>query len=133
MPVLIDHGLRLNVHRLVKSALAGHRAWGWTRDGKRIATIGYALSMQGEDQAHLRLSYQRDGLPIDDGIALIAEPCRFGGWRWFAICPATGFKVSNLYLPPGASRFRWFWRRCCASGAFRCSMSISPSTASFRW
>jgi len=30
---------------------------------------------------------------------------RFGGWRWWWVCPATGRRVLKLYLPLGGSRF----------------------------
>jgi hypothetical protein len=33
-----------------------------------------------------------------------SEP-RFGGWRWWWVCPATGRRVLKLYLPLGGSRF----------------------------
>lgn len=38
-------------------------------------------------------------------VALVATPCRFGGRRWWIICPATGRRVVNLYLPNGGRRF----------------------------
>ncbi|MCA3597969.1 MAG: hypothetical protein IOC64_07635 [Methylobacterium sp.] len=121
MPVILDHGLRFGVHRMVKPILAksdyGGGSWGWSRDGKRIASISYWVTRQGPQEARLRLSYTRDGEDIAYELRLVGEPCRFGGLRWFAICPATLRKVSKLYLPPGATRFlaRKAWRITYAS------------------
>jgi hypothetical protein len=38
-------------------------------------------------------------------VAVVSTPCRFGGRRWWAICPATGRRAVNLYLPNGGRRF----------------------------
>jgi hypothetical protein len=121
MPVILDHGLRLPVHRVVRQALShgefGNGSWGWSRDGEAQASISYAVSRQGPWEARLRLFYTRYGDAIDYDMQLVGEPCRFGGLRWFAICPATGCKVSKLYLPPGARHFlaRKAWRLSYAS------------------
>ena len=115
--VIIDYGLRFGIHAMV----AGHiksgstwfaGSWQWTRDGERHATIDYTVKSHGERHAALKLNYRVDGEPVDYSIALVAEPCRLGGLRWFAICPHTGKRVSKLYKPPGAKRFlaRTAWR-----------------------
>jgi hypothetical protein len=38
-------------------------------------------------------------------IALAWTPCRFGGGRWWFICPVRGRYVAKLYLPCGGGRF----------------------------
>lgn len=38
-------------------------------------------------------------------ISLDTTPCRFGGQRWWWICPATYRRVAKLYLPNGGLRF----------------------------
>ena len=38
-------------------------------------------------------------------MALEAAPCRFGGVRWWWVCPATGRRAAKPYLPSGGSRF----------------------------
>jgi hypothetical protein len=40
-------------------------------------------------------------------IRLVTTPCRFGGWRWWLLCPSTGRKVMKLYRVPTAEKF------CC--------------------
>lgn len=121
MAVILDYGLRLPVHRMAKPALSQgdhvQGLWGWMRDGDYYAKITYRIARQGPREAQLRLSYARDGEAIAYDVRLVAEPCRFGGVRWFAICPATQLKVSKLYLPPGAKRFlaRKAWRLAYAS------------------
>ncbi len=76
-----------------------------------------ALCDPGPQEARLRLSYTRNWEDIAYELRLVGEPCRFGGLRWFAICPVTFRKVSKLYLPPGAKRFlaRKAWRLSYAS------------------
>ena len=43
--------------------------------------------------------------PQHDTVPLVPTPCRFGGRRWWAVCPATGRRAVNLYLPNGGRRF----------------------------
>ena len=50
---------------------------------------------------------RRDG---DDEVSytvgLRKTPCRFGGWRWWWRCPASGLAVFKLFLPYGGWQFR---------------------------
>jgi hypothetical protein len=43
--------------------------------------------------------------PQHYSVPLVSTPCRFGGRRWWVICPATGRRVVNLCLPNGGRRF----------------------------
>jgi hypothetical protein len=38
-------------------------------------------------------------------VSLVTTSCRFGGHRWWWVCPQTGRRVCKLYLPDGASKF----------------------------
>ena len=38
-------------------------------------------------------------------VAVEASPCRFGGKRWWWVCPATGKRSCLLMLPKGGDRF----------------------------
>ena len=37
-------------------------------------------------------------------VSMVTTPCRFGGSRWWWVCPATGRRVGKLYLPNGGAR-----------------------------
>jgi hypothetical protein len=52
-------------------------------------------------------------------VAVEASPCRFGGKRWWWVCPATGKRSCLLMLPKGGDRFlsRAGWRLAYASQA----------------
>ena len=62
----------------------------------------------------LRLRYQMTDcwsgqeVEIDDKIALTTSRPRFGGLRWWFVCPRQNRRVRTLYLPPGG---RHFWCR----------------------
>ena len=112
---VIDHGLRFSVHSMVLSArpkegrdqlpIYYRGAWQWIRHNEPHSTINYVVDQAFQNAATLELSYNASGEHIKYSIALTARPCRFGGWRWFAICPHTGLVVSKLYSPCGAKRF----------------------------
>ena len=59
-------------------------------------------------RARLTLGHQagrRTTGPWDQLVELEAAPCRFGGARWWWVCPAPGRRAAKLYLPTGGSRF----------------------------
>lgn len=101
---VVDDGLRLDVHRVVVAAI-GHRVpvrWSWRRDGVPIAHIVVAVTMHGSARGTLALTYRCNGVPFNQHFPLQAEPCRFGGQRWFARCPVTGRRAAKLYSLGGA-------------------------------
>lgn len=107
---VVEDGLSLTVHRMAR--LAGSRpgtshagAWQWSRDGERTSTVDYWINVETVDSAELILTFRLNGDPVQQRIWLERRPCRFGGGRWFAQCPATGETASKLYLPPGGRRF----------------------------
>ncbi|MDZ4775155.1 MAG: hypothetical protein SGJ23_00035 [Alphaproteobacteria bacterium] len=51
------------------------------------------------------LRYVCDGAPVRQTVRLVASTPRFGGVRWWFVCPVTGRRVRALYLPPGARMF----------------------------
>ena len=106
--VCVEDGLRLPVHKMASQAFSKGGKWcsgdwgWWNGDNEKIASIGYQLERRDETNARLRLDYRRNDEPVAYTVTLIAEPCRFGGIRWFAICPATGRRAAKLYSLGGA-------------------------------
>lgn len=70
--------------------------WQWTRDGERIASIGYRATL-GADSGTLTLDYNANGTPETCRIELVTAPCGYGGRRWLFVCPATGRRALKLY------------------------------------
>ncbi len=112
------HGGRPTAEACGSLVLSVH---GWRpREG---ATIGYRLTFEcdGEDfpvlvildwtesnRPHARLRHSirtDDGAEVEYRVALTRSPCRFGGWRWWWICPNSGARVFKLFLPRGGRRF----------------------------
>lgn len=101
--------------RNVGSYGSGHIAWN-NQDGEVIASIGVSTRLTVE-RGEFRVNYhwQREetgeGDDLEYPITLVPTPCRFGGRRWWFLCPATangiycGRRVGCLYLPPNAIYF----------------------------
>lgn len=74
--------------------------WHWSRDGEKIAAIGYSASLSAES-GELRLSYTwtPDGKPQDVtcAVRLSSLPLQYGGRRWYMHCPYTQRRVLKLY------------------------------------
>ena len=75
----------------------------WTRGGERAGSITLTVNLSSLGDAHAILTYTADGDPKVQRVQLVAEPCRFGGHRFYWLCPVT-------------------WRRCtvlaCSGGRF---------------
>lgn len=60
-----------------------------------------ALTIRHEAFAHVSCVVPA----ADYSVVLEPRPWRFGGRRWFLLCPNTGRRVLKLYLPDGSARF----------------------------
>jgi len=116
--------LRLDVNRVtrgVRGHLRGLRdgeriqadpfAWSWTvhSEAEPWARVLITLTMD-RWRGYARLQFDVDHWsratgPQDQTVQMETTPCRFGGRRWWWVCPATGRRCSKLYLPNGGTRF----------------------------
>jgi hypothetical protein len=108
MRSLHQHGLSLPDGQPVRLE---SRTWSWQRPDEPhpLAEVRISLSL-GDGHAEACLNYDIDHPggrtgPQEERVSLIATPCRFGGVRWWWLCPATGRRCSKLYLPNGGLRF----------------------------
>ena len=114
----VEGSLVLTAASLVrkKALVPGVRFFGslsWTRDGDDAphASIGYEANLTDQDNAWLRLHYQRNGEPVDYKVRLVTTTPHYGGRRWWFICPLVRNdggpprRVAKLYLPSGGKYF----------------------------
>lgn len=114
----VEDGLTLGLGRLIRQGnvlprnhVSGTLTWTNTRTGEHVASIGYEACLLDPDRSWMRLYYtaisRRDGskVAIDDRVRLETTRPRFGGLRWWFICPLTGRRAAKLHLPNGATRF----------------------------
>jgi hypothetical protein len=118
--------LALDAKRAMRPVLAAHRDRGlrpgevmnagpirfaWTREGSAGSWAAVAVSLElGPDRGHAWLTLEhhsgrRRSGPWNQRVRLEAAPCRFGGVRWWWVCPATGRRATKLYLPGDGARF----------------------------
>lgn len=116
--------LKLDVNRATRSArremvgmdgdaapLTERRVWSWTTDGEAEPRARALVTLTlHADHGTARLQFDiaqpshRTG-PRDQTVSLETTPCRFGGVRWWWVCPATGRRCATLYLPNGGDLF----------------------------
>ena len=89
----------------------GWHTWRWSRSGESEpwAKVEMRLELRADSgTAWLRYDFDHATRPTGPqhySISMVTTPCRFGGQRWWWICPATYRRVSKLYLPNGGQRF----------------------------
>lgn len=90
---------------------AGPSIWTWTTRGETApwARVLVTLSLdrwRGEARLLFDIDHasRRTGLQ-DQTVQMETTECRFGGRRWWWLCPATRRPCATLYLPNGGTRF----------------------------
>lgn len=88
----------------------------WSYGDESVGPISYTARMDTAGEERLELSYARgsgrDVESVRQTIRLTFTRPRYGGKRWWMICPYRGIRVGKLYMPPGGDRFasRQAWR-----------------------
>jgi hypothetical protein len=97
-------------------------SWRWVYQDGRENSITYEVDTRAPVLPSLRLSYtitrhgDERGESLDYSVDLTTTQPRFGGLRWWFVCPLVvsgrpcGRRVGKLYLPPGS---RYFGCRHC--------------------
>jgi hypothetical protein len=79
--------------------------------GGRVYAVALAVELADDGTGAVRVRHgsirhlSGETGPQDYPVALTSTPCRFGGRRWWFVCPQTGRRVGKLYLPNGGCRF----------------------------
>jgi hypothetical protein len=95
----------------------GHRTTGtlsWNRGGTPSGSMGYTVVMDPDDR-RLILSYSTGGEARTVTVQLEAVPMRFGGFRYYALCPRTLRRCQVLPVVGGVVACRQAHRLTYAS------------------
>jgi hypothetical protein len=106
----VESSLRLDLPQLrragfLKPGCRVSGTWQWSRQGEPAGSVSIIVALEPEERSSMTISFLRGGEPILQEIHLVAMPMRFGGWRWFALCPLDGRRCTTLVLPSGGRRF----------------------------
>jgi hypothetical protein len=115
---LVEYALTLNIDQIMKAIKTGGAHSGLPISGQLCWTFKAGQCSVANFEARLGFldGYVQLDFPVADGptqgsldvkqrISLTTTRPRFGGTRWWFICPVNGERVGRLYLPPGASQF----------------------------
>jgi len=80
-------------------------SWGWTCRGQPSGSIGLSIWIGAQGEGEAVLSFSVNGQPSGQRVAIVSTPCRYGGRRYYFLCPASGRRCEVL---------------CFARGAFAC-------------
>ena len=101
----------------------------WSYGGAERSSIGFVVVIDGNEADNIRLQYTHTSSwtgekeSMDLRVALISTPCRYGGKRYWFICPLTkngkycGRRVGVLF-----SIGKWFGCRHCGDIAYNSQM-----------
>jgi hypothetical protein len=86
-----DAVIRVDIRFMRRQGLLCHRATGtlsWKRNGEQSGRVGYTLT-----EGSLTLKYKNranwgdEWVPIELPVPIEKSPCRYGGQRWYFLCP----------------------------------------------
>jgi len=81
----------------------------WNCGGEPAGSISYAAHMDEPERERLELSYFSGEGEAREHVSQTVPLChtlpRYGGKRWWMICPCRGVRVGKLYRPAGGDRF----------------------------
>jgi hypothetical protein len=86
----------------------------WTRRGEPSGSMGYTVVLDPGDR-RLILSYRTGGEARTVTVQLVAVPMRFGGFRYYALCPRTLRRCQVLPVVGGVVACRQAHRLTYAS------------------
>ncbi|MFM7028184.1 MAG: hypothetical protein ACKOXK_05870 [Chakrabartia sp.] len=91
---------------MLKRHCLNRRNLSWSCGGKKTAELAVVADIDCLEQYPcLKITGYANGQRVDCMLFLSSAPMRFGGERWYAVCPMTGLMCSTIILPPGRSRF----------------------------
>lgn len=97
---------QLKARGMLKRGCMSRGEFVWTFDREVSAQLAVTVDIEClERYPQMYITGRRYGREIDCKLHLVSVPMRFGGERWYAICPITGGRCATVVLPPGASYF----------------------------
>jgi hypothetical protein len=102
----IEHAQRIDVRRLKQLGLVCSGAYvastlRWSRHGEEYASVGISVDLSNGAGGAMNLAYSNHGVTQNQTVQIVAQPCRYGGHRFYFRCPVTGDRVAGLALAAG--------------------------------
>ena len=85
-------------------------SWLWLPANRPAGSISFIIDLTNDDDLFVELLFSRIGALQRQRVDLIAFPCRFGGHRYYFVCPKTGRHCELLAGIGGVFASREFHR-----------------------
>src|SRR5271156_5611638 len=100
--VRVEDGFTLDLGRLLRQQsidaggyCAGSLTWTSKATKEVRASVGFESNLTHPDDSYVRLHNPVGDKPMDYRVRLMRTPCRFGGFRWWWVCPRTGHAAAK--------------------------------------
>ncbi len=96
----VEDGLRLDMRALRRRGFLVPNAVvtgdiSWERRGVYSASVSLRMELRPGDE-RLTISYSRAGVDQEETVAIVSTPCRYGGQRFYFICPRSAARCELL-------------------------------------
>ena len=106
---------RFRAHKYLRSGFVTQAIWSWRRNDENTGSVTLVFSILSPTQAAIQIDFCLDGECKRQQVALDAVKCRYGGYRYYFICPASGRRCEVLALLNGYFACRQHHRLTYAS------------------
>ena len=99
----IEDVRRIDIRQLRRMGLIRPRiyragAFRWSRHGEESAPTSFLVDLTNLDCGALHVFFMRNGHSASQTVRIVAQPCQFGGNRFYFLCPVTGAFADVLVL-----------------------------------
>lgn len=90
----VEATCRMDIRQLrrrgyVKPNTSVSGSWSWTQNGQPSGSVNVCVDLRHPDRAHMLLTFRFRDEPREQYVRIEAVPCRYGGSRYYFICPRT--------------------------------------------
>lgn len=102
----VEATLRLDLRQLRRRGFIRPNAsvsgtWSWTCGGEPSGSIGVSVMVSDGSEGEAVLNYAVNGEPKVQRVRLVSTVCRYGGRRWYFVCPVDGRRCEVLCFARG--------------------------------
>lgn len=87
----------------------------WTRYGETSGSINFSVDLRDPDRGVAHLWFSHEGVERRQIVQMAAVPCRYGGRRYYFLCPKTGQLCAVLCCVHGYFASRQYHRLAYSS------------------
>jgi len=81
--------------------MSGVQRWHWTATGEEAGSVSVSVNLTNLDTGFATVRFKLNGEPKAQEIRIVSRPMRYGGRRYYWVCPKLGLRCEVLPMVGG--------------------------------